>query len=187
MLKYFFVAYRESTGPRWGSRFMKAVGTLFLGSPEKKGLGHLREDIQEQFYYCKEDRILPPPEQLEEWRNHAILANEYRQEELPACAKAVYRVNGALSILVVCLAAAIGTTSSTSESEASAQSMVGGLLGSAVPAATAPSPRWRQPIFTPKAASAASNDPECHQIAALRSALSAEDVAAYRVSHPHCF
>lgn len=172
MLKYFFVAYRESTGPRWGSRFMKAVGTLFLGSPEKKGLGHLREDIQEQFYYCKEDRILPPPEQLEEWRNNAILANEYRQEELPACAKAVFRVNGALSVLVVCLAAAIGTTSSLSESDTNAQSMVGGWFGKAATAVTA---------------SSAPNDPECQQIAAFRSALTAQQIAELRVSHPHCF
>lgn len=172
LLKYFFIAYRDASGPRWGSRFMKAVGTVFLGSPEKKGLGHLREDIQEQFYYCKEDRVLPPPEELQEWRNNAILANEYRQEELPACARAVFRVNAFLAVVVVCVAAMVPHSSNVQvdATGVQAQSLVGGLLGKV---------RGNSP--------AASNDPNCQQIAAYRSALTGQQLDELRRAHPHCF
>ena len=181
MLKYFFVAYREVSGPRWGSRFMKAVGILFLGSPEKKGLGHLRDDIQEQFYFCKEDRILPPPEELEEYRMHAILANEYRQEELLACSKAVFRVNGALSILVVVLVALLpiafkggqphvapGLSSLVAGTAQTVAGKTGELKGAGEPAS-------------------AERCNALRELAAIPGFFTPEQLAAEQQKHPHCF
>lgn len=99
-MKFLFDVYKKEHGPRFGSRFMKALGNLFMGTPESKGLGDVRQDLRDTYYWEKTDRVIPVDE-LEEWMEQSVLVNQYRQIETPAAAKATSLVLAVASIALV--------------------------------------------------------------------------------------
>lgn len=109
ILKYLFAQYNTSRGPTFGSKFMKACGELVMGTPEQKGLGHLRKDLQESYYYIKEDRHLPI-KSLMAWEIQSILVAQYREVEAPQVSRATFLFLLPLIFLCVALASPFNGT-----------------------------------------------------------------------------
>ncbi|MFY2764346.1 hypothetical protein [Arenimonas sp. MALMAid1274] len=105
ILKHLFLQYDKNPGPTFASRFMKAVGNIFIGTLADKGLGHLRKDIRETYFYIKEDRQLPPAgPDLEEWELDGILLAQHRDVEAPLVARAVFYILLPTILAIVALA-----------------------------------------------------------------------------------
>lgn len=105
ILQYLFLQYDKRKGPSFSSRFMKALGTAFMGSPADKGLGHLRQDLQNTYYYIQADRKLPKGDAaLKQWQMQSIQVSEYRQVEAPQVALATAMCVFALCAVCVALA-----------------------------------------------------------------------------------
>ena len=105
MLKLLFQQYDDGKGVAFGSRWMKSHGIRFMGSPEEKGLGHLRKDLRKYFYYIKPDRRLPVAEELKDWQNQSILLAQYRAAEEPEVSRASSYVMLVFCFICVALAA----------------------------------------------------------------------------------
>lgn len=104
-LKYLFAQYDDRRGPIFASRLMTRLGLLFMGSPDQKGLGHIRQDLKDSYYQTADDRRLPlDPAALEEWQRHSILLSEYRQLEHPEIARASFFAVCAASLVLVAAA-----------------------------------------------------------------------------------
>lgn len=108
-MKFLFDVYKKKHGPRFGSRFMKLLGNLLMGTPESKGWEGIRKDLLDTYYWDKNDRVIPVPE-LDEWMEQSVLVNEYRQVETPAVAKATSLALAVASILLVVAGTTIGNT-----------------------------------------------------------------------------
>lgn len=110
-LKYMFHQYNNRTGPTFGSRFMKACGQLVLGKPEAKGFEHLRKDLQDTYYYIKEDRHLPTEvKALQQWEIQSLFLAQFREVEAPLVSKATFLFLLPLVFLCVLGAASISAT-----------------------------------------------------------------------------
>lgn len=103
ILKHLFLQYNTNKGPTYGSRFMKFCGELVLGTPAQKGLGHLRKDLQDTYYYIKEDRHIPM-KAIQPWQIQSILVAQYRDLEAPQVARATFF--GLLPVIFLCVALA---------------------------------------------------------------------------------
>lgn len=110
LLKSLFPQYETDNGPRFASRFMKAVGNRFIGSLASHELGHLRKDLQHTYFYSKEDRHLPTtPEALEEWQMQSILVSQFRELQAPQVARAAYYALLVFNFAMVVLAVVVRT------------------------------------------------------------------------------
>lgn len=114
LIKMLFPAYRDARNAKeFGSRFMNLLGRVFMGSPESKGLGHVMPALRDTYYYCKHDRLIPPGE-VEQWFKDSILVSEYRQLEHREISKATRLAVSLYAVLAVVLVAMLPGTSSTS-------------------------------------------------------------------------
>lgn len=90
ILKHLFHQY--DTGqpkPCFASRLMKALGNRLMGTPAEKGLGHIMDELQNNYYYTQADRRLPrEKKKLQQWQMDSIQVSEYRQVEAPQIALA---------------------------------------------------------------------------------------------------
>lgn len=97
-----FLRYRPTDKPYFGSRFMHFLGTTFMGTPKSKGLGDLRQDLQDTYYYLKVDRLIPNDEaDQKEWRIHSIKAQIYRELEHMELAKAIWMTLSVAALVLV--------------------------------------------------------------------------------------
>lgn len=104
MFSFLFIQYRDGRGLTFGSKWMALHGKLFLGKPRDKGLGHIRQDLQDNYYYIKEDRFLPrDASALDQWELDSIQLAQYRDLEAPHVAKACSLVGVALVTVLVAL------------------------------------------------------------------------------------
>ena len=105
MLKFLFLQYDTNPGLTFASRFMKRVGNLFIGPLSAHGLGYLRRDAQESYFYIKEDRKLPNPgAALEQWEMEGILLAQFRELQAPQVARAAFYGLLAINFAFVALA-----------------------------------------------------------------------------------
>lgn len=145
LLKYLFAQYDTRTGPTFASRFMTVCGNLILGTPEKKGFGHLRKDLQGSYYRIKEDRQLPNDKaSLQQWQIESIFLEQYRGLEAPQVAKATFF--GLLPIVLVCVLAA---------------SVFNGSMKASVKSATAGPTSWIAGLFKSDGAEESITFAEC--------------------------
>lgn len=99
-----FLRYRPTDKPYFGSRFMRFLGNTFMGTPDSKGLGDLRKDLQDTYYHLKVDRMIPNGDaDQKEWRIQSIKAQIYREVEHRELGKAIW-IGLSVAALVVTFA-----------------------------------------------------------------------------------